>query len=436
LSLFVPIDQGFPLDSFITARYFEGYSDVSIPLTHQDEEAMTREQCPVCSASDLEELIVLDEYPFGGNGAVQASEADKVPTGTLSIGICRVCGSLFQLEPATVEDLDGMLLRQPGPMTMEETGMETAETDRFLESLRRYAPDGGRVLDIGCSTGTVMSKLKEWGYDVEGIDADPRAAETARERGFEVREGRFEEGIYDDESFDLIVCRSVLDHAPEPATLLASMGNILKPEGVLAVEVPNVGRVFKRGAFGGFSFHHQVYWTVPTLRYALSLEGLDLIGGYEESYIAMFGQKPGVDEEVLDPVPPSDEEVEEVFEEVNEFLDRKDRIAEELPGIIRKQFPQGITILGAGTPTVDLLYYVDLQDLVSHVVTTDKTRYDAKLAGNQLPIESMDVIERKQDYDAVLVSSERRQEELLERLDPFLDRGGRVIRFKPDIEIV
>jgi len=397
---------------------------------------MTREQCPVCSASDIEEIIVLDDYPLAGNGAVRASEANKVPTGTLSIGMCRVCSSLFQLDPVSFDVLDQMLAMQPDPLTQEETGMEVGETNRFLESLRRYAPASGRVLDIGCGTGAVMQKLKEWGYEVEGIDADPRAVEIAVEHGFKVKLGRFEEGIWEEELFDMIVLRSVLDHVIEPSTLLAAIGNLLKPNGLLAVEVPNSTRVFRRSAFGGFSFHHQQYWTVPTLRYALTLQGLDIIGGFEESYIAMFGQKPDKDEPALEPVPPSDEDVESAFDEVDEFLERKDKLAEELPEVIAKQCPNGICILGAGTPTVDLLYYMGMDDFVKRILTTDKARFGAVLAGTQIEIEPMDMLNRNQDYDAILVSSERRQEELLDRLDDYLDQGGRVIRFKPDIEII
>ncbi len=397
---------------------------------------MTREQCPVCSASDIEELIALDEYPHAGNGAVQASEAKKIPTGTLSIGMCRVCSSVFQLTPVSMEELDAMLLRQPHPLSIEETGMEVAETDRFLEGLRRYAPAKGRVLEIGCGTGTVMKKLKAWGYQVQGIDADPRAAALARKQGFEVKEGRFEEGLYDDERFDMIVMRSILEHVPEPTTFLAAINNLLNPNGLLAVEVPNAGRVFRRSGFGGFSFHHHIYWTVPTLRYAVTLQGMDIIGGFEESYIAMFAQMPDKGEEALKPVPPSDEEVEAAFEDVDAFLERKDRLAEQLPALLAKQCPKGIVILGAGTPSVDMLYYADIGSMVRRVVTTDKTRYGAVLSGSEFSIEQMDAIDNHHDYDAVLVSSERRQEELLERLDPFLDRGGRVIRFKPDIEMI
>jgi 2-polyprenyl-3-methyl-5-hydroxy-6-metoxy-1,4-benzoquinol methylase len=396
---------------------------------------MIREQCPVCSASDIEELIVLDEYPMAGNGVVRVEVASEVPTATLSIGICHVCGSVFQLEPVTLDDLDAMLLRQQDPKPMSETGMEVDETDRFIESFHRYCPSGGKVLDIGCNTGSLMHHLKEKGYDVTGVDADPRAVKLAREQGFEVIEGRFEEGMFEDETFDIIVTRSVLDHAIEPSTLLATMENILKPGGMLAVEVPNFGRVLKRSAFGGFTFHHLMYWTMPTLRYAMTLQGLDILGGFEESYIAMFGKKAEKGELPMDPIPPSDDEVDHALDDVEGFLDRKENMAETLPEGLKEQFPRGIIVLGAGTPTVDMLYYTGMKEQILHIATSDLSRHGAFIAGSDYTIQSMDCI-NGDDFDAVLVSSDRRQEDLLERLTPFLDKGGRVIRFKPGIEII
>jgi len=396
---------------------------------------MIREQCPVCSASDLEEIIVLDDYPMAGNGVVRVEAASEVPTATLSIGICHVCGSVFQLEPVTFDDLDAMLQRQQEPKLMSETGMEVDETDRFIESFHRYCPPGGKVLDIGCNTGSLMHHLKEKGYDVTGVDADPRAAELARKQGFEVLDGRFEAGMFEDESFDIIVTRSVLDHAIEPSTLLATMELILKPGGIIAVEVPNFGRVLKRSAFGGFTFHHLMYWTTPTLRYALTLQGLDILGGFEESYIAMFARKAEKGEPPLDPIPPSDDEVDQSLEDVEEFLDRKENLAETLPDDLKEQFSRGVIVLGAGTPTVDLLYYTGMKDQIKYIATSDLSRHGAQIAGSNFTIQPMDCVE-KDDFDAVLVSSDRRQEDLLERLQPFLDRGGRVIRFKPDIEII
>ncbi len=396
---------------------------------------MIREQCPVCGASDLMELIALEEYPLAGNGAVKREKADEVPTGTLSVGFCRVCGALFQNDPVSVEALDGMLLRQPGPLPMDVTGMETAETDRFLEGLRRYGPSGGRVLDIGCGTGCLLRRLSERGFGVAGVDAHPEAAAQAREAGFEVVEGRFEEGMFPEESFDLVIARSVLEHVPEPTMLLSAMADLLKPGGVVALEVPNTGRVFRRSAYGGFAFHHVNYWTTPTLRYLVTLEGLDVVGGFEESYIALFARKAERGQAGVDPVPPGDETVEGLLEEAEAFLERKEALAEELPRVVHDSFPGGIVVLGAGAPTVDMLYYTGLDSEIVHVVSSDRTRFGAVLAGTKHEIHPMEVLEEA-NFDGILISSERRQDELLDRLSAYRHGGGRVIRFHPGIEMI
>ncbi len=396
---------------------------------------MAREQCPLCGASDIEELIVLDDYPYAGNGAVRRDVAGEVPLGTLTIGVCRICSMLFQLEPVALEDLDGMLLRQPNPLPTKETGMEVTETNRFLESLKRYGPTKGDLLHVGCGQGCLMEMLSERGFAVKGVDAHPENVRKAAKKEFDVLEGRFEEGMYEDESFDVIVARSVLEHVVEPSILLSSLVNLLRPGGILALEVPDTRHIFHRSAFGGFSFHHLTCWTVPTLRYAITLQGLDPIGGYEESYVAGFARKPAKGESEHEPLPPSDEEVEETIEDANVFLDRKESLAEKLPKLIGDQFDAGVVILGAGTPTVDMLYYTGLGDEIKSVVTSDKARQGSMLANSSFVIEPMDRI-RQGGFDAVLVSSERRQDDLLDRLEFFIDEGGRVLRFSPDIEVV
>ncbi|MBD3165474.1 methyltransferase domain-containing protein [bacterium] len=397
---------------------------------------MTRERCPVCGASDLDELIVLEDYPMAGNGVVRAEEAQNVPRGLLSIGVCHVCGTLFQMESPEPEDLQAMLLRQPLPIPQKITGMEVQETDRFLNHLRRLMPDKGRVLQIGCGTGEVMEKIRNWGFDVAGIDAHPKAVEIAQGLGFEVMEGRFDEGMFEEESFDVVVCRSVLEHMIEPVQMLSVMENILKPGGILALEVPNIEHVFRRGAFGGFAFYHTTYWTAPTLRYAVSLQGLAVDSTYETAYLGLFAEKPDKNEEYTEPIPPATEDVETIIEDADQFLDRKDRLAEELVDEIHEHFQNGVTIFGAGTPTVDLIYYTGLESEVNQVVTSDKTRHGAVLAGTEYEIGPVEEHLEPGDNRAILISSERRQDELLDRLDEYQTGGGRVMRFAPDLEVI
>lgn len=396
---------------------------------------MIPRQCPVCSASDIEELIALEEYPLSGNGAVMPEFAQTVPAGTLTIGICNVCGFLFQINPVPLSQLDEMLLHQPHPLPIKLTGMEIAETDRFLRTAMKYVVPGAKVLDIGCGTGYLLEKLHEKGCVPFGIDAHPGAVEQARALGFEVLEGRFEEGMFEENAFDMIIARSVLEHTIDPMTILSLITRLLKPGGIFAIEVPNLYYVLKRAAFGGFSFHHVGYWTTPILRYALTLHGLDLLGGYEESYAGQIARKPVKGEETLSPEPVPVEYVEQLFEDVESFLERKERLAVELPRLIENRFSRGVITFGAGTPTVDLLYYTGLDDQIIKIVTSDQTRIGAYLAASNFIIESVDTI-REGTFDAVLVSSERRQDELVRRLSEYRKNGGQAIRFTPDIEVI
>jgi SAM-dependent methyltransferase len=54
----------------------------------------------------------------------------------------------------------------------------------FLHGLLR---PGARVLDAGCGTGRIATRLHEEGYVVTGVDADPAMVDVARERSPQVR---------------------------------------------------------------------------------------------------------------------------------------------------------------------------------------------------------------------------------------------------------
>ncbi|MCB2213044.1 class I SAM-dependent methyltransferase [bacterium] len=393
---------------------------------------MTRERCPVCGATQLEEILELEDYPFAGNGVVLANQAKNLPYQSLRITFCHGCGMVFQSDQMPFETYLDMRQRQPVPPPITESGLEKSETERFFNQLRRYAPEGGRVLDIGCGYSGMLSRLKAIGFDVVGIDADERVTEGCEKEGYEVIAGRFDEALFDEESFDIIVCRSVIEHVEEPLILLGAIDGLLKPGGLMAIETPNFGQAFEKIAFGGFSPQYQTYFTLSTLRYAVTQHGHDILGGYDESYVALFTRKVDADEDPYDPMPSAD--VEEAFERVDSFLNRKEDIAEELSSVVRDDFNGPVAVFGAGLPTVDMFFYCDIYDNVEMVTTTDTGRHGGILGGTDFEVKSMDDL-LKSGLEAVILSSERRQDELLDRLKPFMQDGGRVLRFTPQISV-
>ena len=122
-------------------------------------------------------------------------------------------------------------------------GLSGSGTRRVLltAGLRR----GMRVADLGCGVGMVTALLAELvgpGRHVVGIDASGAQLARARQRLNGIRTNvRFVEASATDTglapgSFDLVYCRFLLIHLPEPERALREMFTLLRPDGILVCE--------------------------------------------------------------------------------------------------------------------------------------------------------------------------------------------------------
>ena len=69
------------------------------------------------------------------------------------------------------------------------------------------------MLDVGCGPGFLMLFLAELGIDVEGIDFSPSSRELAPpEMSDRILIGDVAEPHVPEQSFDLVICREVLEH--------------------------------------------------------------------------------------------------------------------------------------------------------------------------------------------------------------------------------
>lgn len=105
-----------------------------------------------------------------------------------------------------------------------------------LRASHPLAP-GARVLDVGCGQGTALALFRDAGLDATGIALGEDVA-VCRRQGFDVREMDLAFLEFADESFDLVWCRHVLEHSIFPMFTLAELFRVLRPGGVLYLEMP------------------------------------------------------------------------------------------------------------------------------------------------------------------------------------------------------
>jgi SAM-dependent methyltransferase len=103
---------------------------------------------------------------------------------------------------------------------------------------RVVAPDGQkRVLDVGCGAGNMFHHLARYG-SVVGVDNNPKPLAIARQRGYDVREGRAEALPFEADEFELIALLDTVEHCDEEMAVLQECYRVGRPGSHLVITVP------------------------------------------------------------------------------------------------------------------------------------------------------------------------------------------------------
>ncbi len=155
---------------------------------------------------------------------------------------------------------------------------------QFRSSLvrRRLKSASGKVLDIGCGSGAFLESMRKSGYEIYGTELDgvayQRASQVSR---IHLQQGNLSHEMFGDARFDAVTIWHVLEHIEDPRSTISTVRELMHPEGLLFIEVPNLDSLQAR-MFGKHWFHldpprHIYQFTDKSLTQMLEAEGFTVV---------------------------------------------------------------------------------------------------------------------------------------------------------------
>ena len=136
--------------------------------------------------------------------------------------------------------------RAHGAAAMTDYALKESLDSSHQAILEWMARPPARVLDLGCSSGEMSTRLRALGHHVVGVD-------VVAHPGVEDRTDEFFAATWTtachqrlEGPFDVILCADVLEHVRHPEALMAELHELLAPRGRLIASVPNFAHWYPR----------------------------------------------------------------------------------------------------------------------------------------------------------------------------------------------
>jgi 2-polyprenyl-3-methyl-5-hydroxy-6-metoxy-1,4-benzoquinol methylase len=127
---------------------------------------------------------------------------------------------------------------------------------------------GKSLLEIGCGDGLKLKIYKSYNMKVFGLEPyGPKLSEE--EKKLNITKKSVKDAPYKSNSFDYIIMKEVLEHVPNQTLVLKKSYDWLKPNGTLAITVPNTAsiwcKLFKTNWFGYDITRHPYHYNPKSI---------------------------------------------------------------------------------------------------------------------------------------------------------------------------
>jgi SAM-dependent methyltransferase len=189
---------------------------------------------------------------------------------------CHSCGTVFA-SPRLARSLrhantDAAWSYSPNLLVVEENRRPALKKE--AEFIQQYIQDGS-ILDVGCSSGDFFAFFPEPGWKRYGVELSSSTADHAAQTyNANVVSGTLRSAKWPSGLFDVVSMIDMFYYVDEPSKELDEIRRILKPEGILAIEITGQAYMFARsrgliallmdGRWCRLNTESHLYWYKPT----------------------------------------------------------------------------------------------------------------------------------------------------------------------------
>ena len=195
--------------------------------------------CPVCDSYSYKVLYepwVEVQDPVNLYGATSGIQ------GTQRLVTCLDCGLIYE-NPRLSQDV--ILQGYCAYDQVTHDSQHAMRVESFFRALlavkEHIPPKGASILDVGTASGAFLEAAQKFGYRAVGLEPSTFMVQQGVQRGLDIRHGTLADHPFEEQFFDMVCLWDVLEHVPDPKIDLLQMKKLLKPNGILLINYPDIG---------------------------------------------------------------------------------------------------------------------------------------------------------------------------------------------------
>jgi 2-polyprenyl-3-methyl-5-hydroxy-6-metoxy-1,4-benzoquinol methylase len=223
-------------------------------------------KCPLCGSEDQSDKVKMNvgDYVFG-------SAVICLPDQGISLITCNVCHLLYKDKVPTQEFLASLFDQHASSVWSGEVPYT-----KELECVRPFFPISAS-LDVGCSNGDLIDKLKNESRFRSGLD-------VYRDKSCEKKiNGKYYQGFIEDENlridekYNLITMFDVLEHLYSPLIAIKNCTDALDSDAILLIETGDYDATDSIANWWYAKYiEHHIFWNKKSLMYIANKYSLDI----------------------------------------------------------------------------------------------------------------------------------------------------------------